>query len=492
MRNRILFLFVFIILSAQVFAQTAPDTLWTKTYGGSNQDGAYSVQLTSDGGFIIAGYTNSYGAGNSDFWLIKTDENGDEEWNQTYGGSGIDEASSVQQTIDGGYIVAGNTRSFETGDYDFWLVKTDENGDEVWNQTYGGNGIDKAHSVQQTIDGGYIVAGNTTSYGAGYYDFWLVKTDENGNEEWNHTYGGDYLEQAYSVQQTTDGGYIIAGWTDVYGEFLLVKTDENGIEVWNQTYGGVDFARAHSVQQTTDGGYIIAGQIEFENGDCEFYLVKTDENGNEEWNQTYAINSIEVAYSVKQTIDNGYIIAGLTLSYETFGFDFWLVKTDVNGNEEWNQSYGGDEQDFAMSIQQTLDGGYVIAGFTESYGAGESDFWLIRLGPEISIANNTIAKSLISNLSNYPNPFNPTTTISFNLTAENAELIIYNIKGQKVKDLSPSLCHPERVEGRGETKYSVIWDGTDENNQPVSSGIYFYKLNINGKSESVKKCLLLK
>ncbi|MCK4695000.1 MAG: hypothetical protein KAT74_04525, partial [Candidatus Cloacimonetes bacterium] len=175
---------LFVSLICSLTAQTSPDTLWTKTFGGDNDDAAYSVNQTTDGGYIIAGYTYSHGAGASDFWLVKTDESGNEEWNQTYGGNYNEVAQSVQQTTDGGYIITGSTSSYGAGETDFWVIKTDENGNEEWNQTYGGNDYDIAYSVQQTSDGGYIIAGSTSSYGAGYSDFWLVKTDENGIEEW--------------------------------------------------------------------------------------------------------------------------------------------------------------------------------------------------------------------------------------------------------------------------------------------------------------------
>ena len=256
---------------------------------------------------------------------------------KTFGGSSFDLAHSVQQTMDGGYIITGETESYGTGDYDFWLIKTDLVGNELWNQTYGGSSDDRAYSVQQTTDGGYIIAGYTSSYGVGGYDFWLVKTDAYGNEQWNQTYGGSSDDRAYSVQQTMDGGYIIAGYTLSYGagswDFWLVKTDAYGDEQWDQTYGGGSEDVAHSVQQTTDGGYIIAGHTSsYGVGNYDFWLVKTNAYGNEQWNQTYGGNVTDVAHSVQQNIDGGYIIAGYTSSYGAGGYDFWLVKTDAYGN----------------------------------------------------------------------------------------------------------------------------------------------------------------
>ena len=202
---------------------------WNRTFGGAEgNSGAKSVQQTADGGYVIAGSTRSCGAGGGDMWLVKTDSNGNEQWNRTFGGTEADVAHAVQQTSGGGYILAGFTRSHRDGGWDVWLVKTDPNGNEQWNQIFGGTGYDAAHSVRQTDDGGYIVAGETESYGAmgefRHRNSWLVKTDPNGNEQWNLTFGGIADDGACSVQQTADGGYVIAGHTQSYGA--------GGSDVW--------------------------------------------------------------------------------------------------------------------------------------------------------------------------------------------------------------------------------------------------------------------
>jgi len=240
---------------------------------------AYSVRQTSDAGYVIAGTADFSGAGGGDFWLVKTDSSGKQQWNKTYGGTDYDRAHSVQQTPDGGYIMAGTTDSFGAGGGDFWLVKTDSSGKQQWSKTCGGTADDWVYSAQQTSDGGYMIAGSTKSFGAGGADFWLVKTDSSGNQQWNKTYGGTIDEWAYSVRQTSEGGYIIAGiahYDAGSGDFWLVKTDPSGNQQWGKTYGGSGYESAESVQETSDGGYVIAGATNsFGAGQNEFWLVKT-------------------------------------------------------------------------------------------------------------------------------------------------------------------------------------------------------------------------
>ena len=287
-----------------------------KTFGGSSSDGGYSVAQTEDGGYIIAGDTWSYDVGWGDVWLIKTDGFGNEEWNKTFGGSNEDSGISVSQTTDGGYIIIGGKCDPDILDDipDVWLIKTDGSGNEEWNKTFGaGNG----NSVSQTTDGGYIITGSCGL---------LIKTDGSGNEEWIKGCGGS---MGFSVSQTDDGGYIITGCTGYYsGDIFLNKTDGFGNEEWNNTFGG---GRGNSVAQTTDGGYIITGRT-YSYGDDDVCLIKTDGFGNEEWNKTFGGTDSDSGSSVAQTEDGGYIITGYTYSYGAGSRDVWLIKTDSDGN----------------------------------------------------------------------------------------------------------------------------------------------------------------
>jgi hypothetical protein len=368
-----------------------PDTLWTRTFGGGDSDAGWSVQQTTDGGYIIVGTTWSYGAGSGDIWLIKTDVNGNEQWNRTFGGSEWDGGGySVQQTTDGGYIVTGSTESYGAGGYDVWLIKTDSNGDTLWTRTFGGSQDDGGYSVQQTIDGGYIIVGYAGSYGAGGWDVWLIKTDVNGNEQWNRTFGGSESDRGYSVQQTTDGGYIVTGSTESYGaggyDVWLIKTDSNGDTLWTRTFGGIESDHGNSVQQTTDGGYIIVGDTHlYSAGGFDIWLIKSNSEGDSLWTRTFGGSGGDYGYSVQQTIDGGYIVTGYTYSYGAGSADIWLIKTDSNGDTLWTRTFGGSGTDWGFSVQQTNDGGYIIGGYTYSYGAGGFDIWLIRLRAEYPV-----------------------------------------------------------------------------------------------------------
>ncbi|MCK5342137.1 MAG: hypothetical protein KAR20_01970 [Candidatus Heimdallarchaeota archaeon] len=396
--RRLIGIFLITIFLLTSGASANPEEEWNKTFGGTGNDGAQYVQQTSDGGYILAGYTFVSGA-NEDALLIKTDENGNEQWGKTFGGADNDRVYSVQQTSDEGFIFVG------LSNFDGLVIKTDENGNEQWNKTFGGKGHDEFRSVQQTSDGGYILAGQTyttESNNEEHKDSWLIKIDENGNQQWEKTLGrlisvltvypqreiSEYVghDEAYFVQQTSDNGYILAGRTQstkgenyqLYVDALLIKTDINGNQQWDQIFG-ID-GEARSVQQTLDGGYILAGTEKISRVFDDAWIIKTDENGNEQWKKTFEVSKKNIAYSVKQTSDGGYVIAGYT--YNGI-FDAWIIKTDEDGNEQWRKTFEGSKQDTVYSVQPTSDNGYILAGYTSSYGAGLNDAWLIKMSGEL-------------------------------------------------------------------------------------------------------------
>ena len=340
---------------------------WQQTYGASLAiDIGYSAQQTTDGGYIVTGWTNSYSSGpfgHYDVYLLKTDINGVEQWNQTYGGIQHDEGYSVLQTNDGGYIICGWTLSFGSGDEDLYLIKTDAYGDSLWTETFGGVDSERGWSIQQTTDGGYIICGETKSFGNGNNDVYLVKIDANGTEEWVKTFGGTSGDVGYSVQQTSDGGYVIAGMTMSFGNsgVYLIKTDSIGTEQWFQTYGGTSSDKGFSVQQTTDGGYIICGTtFSTDSGNRDVYIIKTDGNGTEQWSQTFGGTDSDYGNSIEQTLDGGYIIVGVTFSSGFLAKGIYFIKTDSFGDSLWTLTLGVSGNDEGNTVQQTSDGGYII------------------------------------------------------------------------------------------------------------------------------------
>ena len=360
---------IFLLLPTFVFSQG-----WEKIF--ENGVGK-SVQQTTDGGYIITGTYINYKPDIVDVYLIKTNENGDTLWTKTYGGNDSDRGCSVQQTTDGGYIITGNSRLKDTKS-DVYLIKTNEDGDTLWTKTYGGLDRDYGYSVQQTTDGAYIITGMFISNNTGS-DVYLIKTNQDGDSLWTKTYGGELGDFGYSVQQTTDGGYAITGSINSNNtgpDVCLIKTNEHGDTLWTKTFGGPSHDFGYSVQQTTDGGYIITGYTESISGNFYVYLIKTDENGDTLWTNKYSRNGYAQGQSVQQTSDGGYIISGGTISFR-YNWDVYLIKTNENGDTLWTKTYGGDGDDYGNFVQQTIDGGYIITGYTYSFGI-HGDIYLIK------------------------------------------------------------------------------------------------------------------
>jgi predicted secreted protein len=373
------------------FAEPHVDS-WQKTFGGLQDDIGAAVLETSDGGYIMAGHTLSYGVGGMDLWMIKTDAKGNEIWSRTLGGKGDEFLTSVQQTSDDGYIMVGMTSSYGAGGMDLWMIKTDALGNKQWDKTFGGAWDDGGISVRQTKDGGFIATGATGSSGPSVV--WLIKTDALGNELWDKTLDSEedvgQMSTGSSVQQTDDGGYIVAGDSSKEN-ILLIKTDSLGSKQWEKIFGGLQVdgtnVNANSrVLQTSDGGYIIdsyTSQNGF--GGMDLWLIRTDAAGNEIWSKTFGGKGDDFGTAIQQTSDGGYIVAGHTSSYGAGGTDLWMIKTDAAGNEIWSRTFGGKGDDFGTAVQQTTDGSYIMTGRTSSYGAGGMDLWMIKTDANGSI-----------------------------------------------------------------------------------------------------------
>jgi len=358
-----------------------------RTYGGTSLDFGYSVQQTRDGGYIMAGMTSSFGAGLSDFYVVKTDSLGDTVWTRTHGGSSTDAAHSVQQTADGGYIICGEERSFGTTPCSFYLVKVNPSGDTLWTRSYGGPDAEEGRCVRQTADGGYVLAGLTHSWGAGDWDGYVVRIDSIGDTLWTSVFGDLGSDALNSVRQTEDGGYVAAGKilnlsagsVDAY----VVRMDASGNALWTHTYGGADLEEAFEVEQTWDHGFIIVGTTRPLSSDYgDIYLIKTDSLGDTLWSRTYGEAGDEEGYSVQPTMDGGYIVAGTSSSFGLGDYDIYLIRTDCAGDTVviFHVAFPGDES--GRCVRRTSDGGFIVTGTTNSIGAGFEDAFLLKIQGE--------------------------------------------------------------------------------------------------------------
>jgi len=494
---------ILLLFSSFGFGQE-PIIEWEKSLGGSGNDWAKSIKRTSDGGYIITGSTTSddgdvtLNHGSADYWVVKLDVSGNIIWQKSFGGSENDLARSIQQTTDGGYIIVGHSDSNDgsvisnQGQQDFWVLKLDAAGNISWQKSLGGSGGDLAESIQQTADGGYIVAGMTLSNDGdisgnnGSGDAWVIKLDATGNITWQKSFGGTNFESAKSIQQSTDGGYIFTGnsssndgdITQNNGgvDCWVVKLDTVGNISWQKSLGGTEDDKGWSIQQTSDNGYILAGWSQSNDGDVtgnhggiDFWVVKLDATGNKTWQKSMGGTADDRAYSVVETSDGGYIIAGVAASYDgditgSIGDrDFWIVKIDQAGSLTWEKSLGGTGYDRPWSIQQTPDNGYVITGQSTSTDGdisnniGSTDIWIVKLSPETSALNKN--KTLMFNL--YPNPTTKIFTISSNKEI-NSTFKVFDSQGQEALNGNMNgQVHAIDISGLTKGVYSVVFDDSE-------------------------------
>jgi predicted secreted protein len=446
MKNQILnivhLVLISVLLLTFIEAGAQPST-WQNYWGGYNMEVGNAIQQTSDDGFIIAGGTFSFGAGLSDVYLIKTDSLGNTEWTRTYGGPGDDLANSVKQTRNGGYILAGHTNSYGARGYDIFLIRTDAQGDTLWTRTYGTTNDERGVCLQITHDDGYIIVKSDPS---------LIKTDSLGNLLWEKSYTihpfAWYESQASWVEQTIDGGYVITGHRRYirYGpqpyEVFLVKTNPFGDTLWTQMYKEPFDDYAYSVQQTMDGHYLIAGTTESCGaGGSDAWLIKADALGNRVWSQAYGGRYEDYGSFVRLTSDGSYLLGGTTDSFSPNRYDAWLVKLNPDGVIlGWGYA-GGALEEYGLSGQQASDGGYVIAGYTDSFGAGATDVYAAKLNieepqsPLLQKLNENFdfydGPALLPDIYNYP-------TRSQKMPTNDPSLLDYN-------DLWVLLCYPAKI-----------------------------------------------
>ena len=530
MKKQFLSLALSFAVSCITFSQTSVD--WEQNLGGTGTDVAKSVQQLSDGGYILTGASNSNNfnvAGNHgmyDCWVVKLDEEGEILWQNCLGGSQADKAESIRPTTDGGFIVAGNTQSDDGdvsghhGDYDFWVVKLDADGSIIWQNCLGGSSWDYAYSIQQTNDEGYIVAGNTfsddgdVSGNHGSYDYWIVKLNSSGEMMWQKCLGGSTSDEAREIHQTADGGYIVSGYSmsndgDVSGnngmaDYWTVKLNAEGDIEWQKCHGGSSYDEGTSIHQTSDDGFIVAGYSSSEDGDVtgnhgynDYWVVKLDESGEMEWESSLGGSDEDYARSIRQTEDNGYVVAGRSESTDgqvsgNHGeYDYWIAKLNSNGDFSWGKSIGGSGHDWAYAIVQTNDDGYAIAGEAQSFDGdvggnyGYKDYWIAKLAPTTTGFESTSTYSPRQiTLQVKPNPFHSQTEVSFKLQdSKRVAIVVSDIDGNFIN----TLCNQQYSSG----KHSIRWKGVNKEKGRVKPGLYFIKVKVNGSVNAVKKVIHL-
>src|SRR5574338_726094 len=475
MSNKIILLFLLIT------SVTMSQITFQKIYGGMEEEECNAVVQTEDGGFILAASTRSYGNGNYDFYIIRTDPFGDTVWTKTFGGTNYDTAKDIIKIDNNNYLIAGSLGG------KIYLIKIKDDGETVWTKIIGNDDDYIVNTGKKTNDGGFIFCGNK-----GLEDYFILKTNGNGDSLWIKSYENGV---ANSIDATTDGGYILmirpGNWLHPQNDFVVVKTDFSGDSLWSKAFGSANVEIGYEVEQTEDGGFMLAGRKDSAVvGDSDFYLVRTDSNCEFLWDKTYGGYEAERAFVAMQTSDGGFILGGYTASFNVEYFDFYLVKTDPNGDTLWTKTYGGLWQEEIADVKETSDGGFAAVGYTYSFGAGNNpNIYFIKTDANGLITDaeehkneNEIQFELEQN---YPNPFNPVTTIKYQIPSvtlrpttagRQAErdimvsLKVYDVLGNEVA----TLVNEEKPAGMYNVEFRM--NNLPAGRQGLSSGVYFYRL----------------
>ena len=350
--------------------------------------GLFAQQQTTDGGYIFGGNTNSYTHGSGDLLLYKLGADLKKQWRKNYGGEEPEAYAQVIQTSDGGYVVCGSSESYSNGKMDFLVYKLDASGQKQWRKNFGGYNEDDSCSIAQTSDGGFIVAGDTDSYGNGGMDFLVYRLDAGGQKLWRKTYGGIHDEGFGFISPTSDGGFVICGYSDSYSngddDFLVYKLSATGAKLWRKNYGGDMAEWAMSVRQTTDGGYVVAGWSNsyaapplgrMVPANPDFLVYKLDAAGQKQWRKNFGGSESDRCYDIRQIHDGGFVVTGDSESYNQGAgdLDFLVYRLDANGQKLWRRNYGGMDNDFGFRIFQTASLRFMLVGDGRSYNQTGSD-----------------------------------------------------------------------------------------------------------------------
>ena len=493
------FFFAFNLTSAQ-------DILWEKSYGGKHAEYLYDAIPTPDYGFILAGSSISGKNGNKeeankgdlDYWLWKMDEHGNLDWQKSFGGNKVDLLQSVRLTHDGGFILAGTSSSDKgldkkedsKGQEDFWIIKLDAKGSEIWQKTIGGESQEKLLSIAPTKDGGYILGGTSSSDKAeknaegvldlnaksedsrGSLDYWVVKLKGNGTVEWQKTIGGKYYDELKSIEQTKDGGYILGGYSNSpisgdktepnygLGDYWIVKLNEEGIIEWQRTLGGDKDDNLFALTQTKEGGFIVGGssnsgatnsKSKTNREGSDFWVLKLDEIGNITWQETYNYGKHDVLTSIVENQDGTYLIGGyaqsekksnsktgLTSKLQTKADkeginDYIALKINAEGEEMWSQTVGSKGDEVMKKLLETRDGGYLLTGTSngqvsrdKNSAKGGNDFWVVKLKDKDKKEKERISLEAI------PNPTDSFTNVIVNFEYDNGTASLYDLNGRLI------------------------------------------------------------
>lgn len=481
-------MFLILMSGNTIFSQIAPIKRWDKTFGANAQDSPSELRVAANGDYLIGGWSRSGLNGDKtqaskgflDFWLVLTDNSGNKIWDKTIGGNDEDVLNDMQKTTDGGYILAGNSRSGissdksepSQGSHDYWVVKIDASGNKLWDKTYGSNGLDMLYAVQQTSDGGYIfggyspgnISGDKTQASRGGDDYWIVKVDAFGSKQWDKTFGGSSNETLTSLIQTSDGGYLLGGYSysgasgdksqvsKGSSDFWIIKLNANGAKVWDKSFGGSNTETWVDLLETSTGEFLVGGtsmsgiggdKTQANQGNYDYWLIKLNPQGGKIWDKTYGGNGWDEMTTIYQAPNGDYIIGGLSESgnsgdksqISNGGKDFWLLRLNSLGNKIWDASFGAALNDIPFSMQPTSDGGYIIAGESDSGISGDksqgsmgmSDFWLLKLGPDLL----GIEDELNDYLRLYPNPTSGIVKLELK-QKEATQVSIYNSLGKVI------------------------------------------------------------
>jgi len=473
--------FVIALSIATVSLPQAPDTLWTRKIGGPGIDVGNEIIQSSDGGFVIAGYTTSFGAGQRDAFLVKLDSLGNILWQKTYGTTLLEQAYSVKETYDGGLIISAFIYAATAN---LFLIKTNQNGDTLWTKNIGLSGNDFGTNIQLADDGGFLIVGYTDSnISNGDRDVWLLKLDSIGTVLWQRTYGGTDADEGFKLLKLSNDNLLISGYSQSFSggdrDGWIVKTDSSGNFIWSKGFGSGSYDEFTAAAEDENRNLYLIGTTET-SGDRDLWIVKTDSGGNHLFTESYGGSHWEWGHDIKKTNDGNFIVTGFNQSNSSGLRQLWILKIDQQGDTLWTKLIRSTNGSEGYSVIQTQDNRYAVTGVASSSGTG-SDVWVIRLKPEGTSGIEDEIFELPTTFSlkqNYPNPFNPGTVISYQLPVSGrVTLTVFDVLGNEVAVLVNEL----KTTGTYTIEFNV---------NGLASGVYVYQLRTHSFVETKKMILL--